>query len=228
MTSYCVEPLPDSHAIVGEGPHWSNETQSLYYVDIEGSKLLRYSYTENKVYKANIENIELPSFIIPVENSTDLFVVGAGRKVIIVHWDGVSNTAQMKKVLFEVEMNDKRFDGNRFNDGKCDPQGRLFAGTMRYVGDEFEHRYGSLYRYVNANGGKWDSVKSDVGISNGLTWNEKSKKFYYIDSTDFEVKEYDYDFSTGDICKYDNILNKLNHNYFVNICSQSKNCIQFT
>lgn len=201
MSSYRVEPLPDSHAELGEGPHWSADTQSLYYVDIGAGKLLRYSYNENKVYKAKIEGIDLAGFVIPVENSTDRFVVGAGRKVIVVRWDGVSTTAQVEKVLFEVEMNDKRFDGNRFNDGKCDPQGRLFAGTMRYVGDEFEHRYGSLYRYTSENGGKWDSVKGDIGISNGLTWNEKTNKFYYIDTTDFEVKEYDYNFKTGEFCK---------------------------
>lgn len=196
-----MEPLPDSYASLGEGPHWSNDTQSLYYVDIVAGKLLRYSYAENKVYKAKIEGVDLAGFAIPVQSSPDRFVVGAGRRAVVVHWDGLSPNATVEKVLFEVEMNEKRFDGNRFNDGKCDPRGRLFAGTMRYVGDEFEHRWGSLYRYNHENGGKVLTVKSDIGISNGLTWNEKSKKFYYIDTTDYEVKEYDYNFQTGEFCK---------------------------
>ncbi|XP_058974894.1 regucalcin-like isoform X2 [Musca domestica] len=193
--SYKVEPLPESHAELGEGPHWDVERQSLYYVDIHVGKIYRYDYNEDKVYKAQIENETLAGFIIPIEGTTNEFAVGAGRRVIVVTWDGVSPVAKVKKTLFEVQQGDQRFNDNRFNDGKCDPQGRLFAGTMKYVGDEFEHRYGELYKYEK--GGKVEVVKSDVGISNGLAWNEKTKKFYYIDTTDYEVKEYDYDFATG-------------------------------
>lgn len=202
--SYKVEPLPDSHAELGEGPHWDIATQNLYFVDINAGKILRYDYTENKVYKAKIEGEDLAGFVIPVEGTTDQFVVGSGRRVIVVSWDGVSETAKVLKTLFEVQMGDGRFDGNRFNDGKCDPRGRLFAGTMRFVGDEFEHRYGELYKYEK--GGKIEVVKSDVGISNGLAWNEKTKKFYYIDTTDYEVKEYDYDFETGKASKFVKML----------------------
>lgn len=35
----------------------------------------------------------------------------------------------------------------------------------------------------------------------GLTWNEKTNKFYYIDSVDLDVKEFDYDPKTKNICK---------------------------
>uniref|UniRef100_A0A1A9W1H5 Regucalcin n=1 Tax=Glossina brevipalpis TaxID=37001 RepID=A0A1A9W1H5_9MUSC len=193
--TYQVVPLADSYAELGEGPHWDIETQNLYYVDITAGKLLRYNYKDDKVYQAKIEGEDLASFIIPVAGTSDTFAVGSGRRVIIVKWDGISTNAQVEKTLFEVQKNDKRFEGNRFNDGKCDPKGRLFAGTMRYVGDEFEHRWGELYKYEE--GGNVELVKTDVGISNGLAWNEKTNKFYYIDTTDFEVKEYDYDFETG-------------------------------
>uniref|UniRef100_A0A1B0AQI8 SMP-30/Gluconolactonase/LRE-like region domain-containing protein n=1 Tax=Glossina palpalis gambiensis TaxID=67801 RepID=A0A1B0AQI8_9MUSC len=152
-------------------------------------------YKDDKVYEAKIEGEDLASFVVPVAGTLDTFAVGAGRRVIIVKWDGISTTAQVESTLFEVQKNDKRFEGNRFNDGKCDPKGRLFAGTMRYVGDEFEHRWGELYKYEE--GGNVELVKTDVGISNGLAWNEKTNKFYYIDTTDFEVKEYDYDMEKG-------------------------------
>lgn len=204
MTSYKVEPLSDSHAQLGEGPHWSNDTQSLYYVDIPAGKLLRYSHTENKVYKTKIEGVDLASFVIPVQDSADRFLVGAARKVVVVHWDGVSTSAKVEKVLFEVETHDKRLEANRFNDAKCDPMGRLFAGTMRYVGDVFQYRCGSLYRYTSENGGKVSTVKGNVGISNGLTWNESINKFYYVDTNDYEVKEYDYDMATGEVGEYHN------------------------
>lgn len=35
----------------------------------------------------------------------------------------------------------------------------------------------------------------------GLTWNEKTNKFYYIDSAVYDIKEFDYDPKTKNICK---------------------------
>lgn len=199
-----IEALPDSYALLGEGPHWDVATQSLYYVDIRVGKLHRYDYNENKVYKAQIEGETLAGFVTPVEGTSDQFVVGAGRRMIVVTWDGVSETAKVNRTLFQVQQGDERFNANRFNDGKCDPKGRLFAGTMRSAGDEFEFRYGELYKYEKD--GKVEVVKTDVGISNGLAWNEKTNKFFYIDTTDYEVKEYDYDFATGKACKFRDVI----------------------
>lgn len=87
----------------------------------------------------------------------------------------------------------------RFNDAKADPLGRLFAGTMRLeeCGDIFDARWGSLYRYTKAAG--FATLKTDIGVSNGLCWNEERKKFYYIDSCAMDVKEYDYDSVSGNI-----------------------------
>lgn len=45
------------------------------------------------------------------------------------------------------------------------------------------------------------TLKSEIGVSNGLTWNEKTNKFYYIDSVDLDVKEFDYDPKSGNICE---------------------------
>ncbi|XP_054728966.1 regucalcin-like isoform X1 [Anastrepha obliqua] len=192
--SFKIEPLPNSYAHLGEGPHWDVESQSLYYVDIEAGKILRYDYQENKVYGSKVEGIDLAGFIVPIAGQSDKFVVGAGRSVVVVSWDGVSETSKVDRVLFSVQPGDK-YVRNRFNDGKADPRGRLFAGTMIYVGDEFKERFGELYKYEK--GGKVSVVKTDVGISNGLAWNEQTKKMYYIDTADYEVKEYDYDFDAG-------------------------------
>ena len=197
--SYKIEAIPDSFAELGETPHWDVDTQNLFYVDISAGKLLRYDYNQNKVYKSKIIGESLAGFLAPVEATTDKFVVGCGRRLQIVQWDGVSETCQVERTLLEVQA-DEKFNDNRFNDGKCDPQGRLFAGTMRYIGDEFEHRYGELYKYEQ--GGKLEVVKTDVGISNGLAWNEQRNKMYYIDTTDYDIKEYDYDFKTGKACKF--------------------------
>ncbi|ALC49810.1 smp-30 [Drosophila busckii] len=192
--SYKVEPLPDSYAGLGEGPHWDEQRQSLYYVDIEAGGLLRYDYKQNKVYKAQIEGEKLAGFVLPIAGNPQEFAVGCGRRVVIVNWDGASPVAKPVRTLFEVQ---PEYEANRFNDAKTDPRGRLYGGTMRYIGDEFVHRHGELYMWQA--GSNAEVVKSDVGISNGLAWDEQNKKFYYIDTTDYEVKSYDYDVNTGKV-----------------------------
>ncbi|XP_018802378.1 PREDICTED: putative sugar lactone lactonase YvrE isoform X2 [Bactrocera latifrons] len=194
---YQIEPLPDSYAHLGEGPHWNIETQSLYYVSLDSGWILRYDYHEDTVYRSKVENLQFTSFIVPVEGQKDKFVVGSSRRVLVITWDGVSSTSKVDRVLFEVQQ-DEQYIVNRFNDGKADPRGRLFAGTMRYIGDAYKDRWGELYKYDN---GTVTVVKTDVGISNGLAWNEKTNKFYFIDTTDYEVKEYDYDLEAGEATK---------------------------
>uniref|UniRef100_A0A336K406 Regucalcin n=1 Tax=Culicoides sonorensis TaxID=179676 RepID=A0A336K406_CULSO len=180
-----------------EGPHWINN--SLYFVDIMESLIFRYDYPTNKCFKANIEG-EIGTkigFISPVEGKENQFVVGLGPRLVLIHWDGVSALAKRVKVLVEVE---QELKVTRFNDGKIDPRGRIFAGTMMSEehGDIFAVRKGTLYRFESKTG-KCVPLKSKICISNGLAWDETRKRFYYIDSADYEVKEFDYDVETGDI-----------------------------
>ncbi|XP_068157838.1 uncharacterized protein [Drosophila tropicalis] len=200
--SYIVEALPDSYAYLGEGPHWDVARQSLYYVDLERAGLHRYDYKQNKVYKAKVENETFATFIIPIEGNTQEFAVGCDRRVSIVSWDGVSPVAKVVRTLFEVQADLK---DNRLNDAKVDPRGRLFGGTMCRTGNVFIQRKGELYSWQA--GGQVKLIKSDVGISNGLAWDEKAKKFYYVDTNDYEVKAFDYDVETGGVCNSKVIYN---------------------
>ncbi|XP_054740037.1 regucalcin-like [Anastrepha obliqua] len=193
--SYKIEALPGAGTLIGEGPHWDVETQSLYMVDIDVARLLRYDYKENKTYTAVLEGEQYASFIVPVEGESGKFAVGCDRRVAIVAWDGVSPTAKVERVAYEVQPGEE-FTLNRLNDGKADPRGRLFAGTMyNDQKDILKYRKGELYNFEK--GKPIALIKSDVGISNGLTWNEKKSKFYFIDSADFDAKEYDYNLDTG-------------------------------
>lgn len=65
--------------------------------------------------------------LVPVEGTNDRFLIGVGRKLVVVTWDGVSDKVSNTEVLLEVE-NEPGYTGNRFNDGKADPVGRLWAG----------------------------------------------------------------------------------------------------
>jgi pyruvate kinase len=184
---------------LGEGPHWDPKTKSLYYVDIFSPAIFRYNTKNGEIYKAKIKDNDEPiGFIIPIEDRDDEFVVGAGKDATVIRWDGRSGYAHVVRVLGEV---DKFKSANRINDGKCDPLGRLFFGTM---GDEStdlkSNPTGSFYRFSVEKGA--ENLKSSIGISNGLTWNENLGKFYYIDSITQDVKIFDYDASTGNISKF--------------------------
>lgn len=131
MASYKVEVVESSPiSVLGEGPHWDVERQSLYYNDIYGDKqsISRYDFREDKTYNAVVPGHEVVSFIIPVDNTKDQFVIGSGKKIVLIEWDGRKGQAKPLKTLGEVESN---LPENRFNDAKCDPFGRFYGGTMR-------------------------------------------------------------------------------------------------
>ncbi|MDN3357401.1 SMP-30/gluconolactonase/LRE family protein [Actinomadura sp. DC4] len=80
----------------------------------------------------------------------------------------------------------------RMNDGKCDPAGRFWAGTMDY--DE-SHPRGSLYVFD----GTARTVLEGVTISNGLAWSPDRRTMYYIDTPTGRVDTFTYDEADGTI-----------------------------
>ncbi|XP_058824982.1 regucalcin-like isoform X2 [Topomyia yanbarensis] len=185
-----VQQLPSPLSWLGEGPVWDTATQSLYYVDITGAAILRYDYAENRTYSATIDGISPISPIILVQGKPGQYVLGTGNKLVLVSWDGRSEKATFEKTVGDLGDSEKHV---RFNDGKVDPQGRLYVGTMRLesLGDIFEQKEGKFYRFDGKVGGKFYEQKRDVSISNGLTWDEVTGKFYYIDSGARDIKEFD-------------------------------------
>lgn len=80
----------------------------------------------------------------------------------------------------------------RMNDGKCDPAGRFWAGTMAY--DESPGA-GALYVFD----GTVRTVLANVTISNGLGWSPDRRTMYYIDTPTGHVDAFDYDPATGGV-----------------------------
>lgn len=107
---------------------------------------------------------------------------------------------QIVKVLGEIQTT-----GVRINQVKVDKQGRLFFGTMmnEEQGDVFDinKRIGGLYRFTMQDG--LVQLKDNIGMGNGLAWNKNYNKMYFVDSFDFSIYEFDFDWKTGTIgeCK---------------------------
>lgn len=124
-------------------------------------------------------------------------MVSVERDICKISWDGKSEKPSEIEKIAEVD----RGTENRMNDGKCDPSGRLWVGTM---GTEPEYGHvqpesGSLFSLSN---GKIKTHLTKLGISNGLAWSTQLKKFYFIDSFAGSVDAFDYDSCRGTICKY--------------------------
>ena len=99
-------------------------------------------------------------------------------------------------------------DDTRTNDGKCDPWGRLWFGTMTNTDplapDTSKRRLWSLFR-LDGTGGA--TVLDDVSLSNGLAWNADLGVMYYIDSLAMTVDAFDFDAESGKLSNRRSVFN---------------------
>jgi sugar lactone lactonase YvrE len=106
--------------------------------------------------------------------------------------DGVavaSDTGEGFELMAPVE---REIPGNRMNDAKCDPAGRLLAGTTAF---DFAPHSAALYRVEED--WSFEQVVRDVTQSNGMGWSADGSRMYFIDSATQGVDVFDYDASTG-------------------------------
>ncbi|XP_069191091.1 regucalcin-like [Procambarus clarkii] len=198
MASVKVDQLPLPCLKLGEGPHWQEHLQALLFVDVFSKTLRRYFIDSGRSQQLLVEDggvAEVISVVIPVEGEPDLLLVGMGKTLCVVRWspdDPDSHTVTAKVIQTTTD--------DHFNDAKCDPQGRLWAGTMGPLdasGELLEFNTSSLFKYDH------DLVFTrrveKVTISNGLAWSHDRKHFYYIDSPAKAVYHFDYDDAAGTI-----------------------------
>jgi sugar lactone lactonase YvrE len=80
------------------------------------------------------------------------------------------------------------------NDGKCDPAGRFWAGTLT---DAPRRGASALYRLETDL--SVTTVLEGVTISNGLGWSPERDRMYYVDTGEGGLDIFDYDETTGEI-----------------------------
>lgn len=177
-----VELIIDAKATLGESPSWDESLQILYWVDIIGMKCLTYHPSTNQ--QKTIQFDQMVGAVAPKEN----------RGLIIALENGFYGLDDLKETPYLIMQSETSKSGNRFNDGKCDPAGRFWAGTMSLNGDK---EMGALY-CLNLDLAV--SKKLDrISISNGLAWSPDNKYMYYIDTPTQNVVKFDYDVETGEI-----------------------------
>jgi len=177
-----VEQIPNTSAILGEGSIWNGKEGVLWWIDIDGKKIHVYNPATNTNKEYQLD--QMIGTIVPKKSGGALVALHRG----FAHFDFATGK-------YTIISNPEKDDAVRFNDGKCDPQGRFWAGTMEVA--ETGPALGSLY-FLDS---KYQVHKKlgDVVCSNGLVWSHDQKKMYYIDSPRRTVDVFDFDPATGDI-----------------------------
>lgn len=174
-----VEVVVAAGAELGEGPVWDERVDRLVWVDILGRAIHLTDTTTGET-----DSISVPLDIGAVVPSSAGGYLAALQDGFWVIGDG------SPRRMVEVDAG----EGTRFNDGKCDPEGRLWAGTMAY---NERSASGSLYR-LDADGEVTLQV-SDVTVSNGLAWSLDGGTMFYIDSPTRRIDAFAFDLATGSI-----------------------------
>lgn len=168
-------------ASIGESPIWSARRNRLMWIDIMGG--LFHSYDPATGHD---EVIETPASIgLVAENP-------AGGVVLGLECDLAHCTADGRIEYFARAPNaDPAY---RFNDGKFDPQGRLWTGLMNKEGKKGS---GILYRFDPD--GTWHIADTGFDLPNGLEWSRDGRTFYFTDSHRGEIHVYDFDPASGEV-----------------------------
>lgn len=176
---------------LGEGPVWDYNRQKLWWVDIPNGLLYLYnpSNGENQAFKFD----QMVGAAIPCENS---------NRLILAMQHGFAFFNPDTGELQNITDPESDFPLNRFNDGKCDPAGRLWAGTMAI--NPPRTKVGALY-CLNTDL-KLTKKMSDVIVSNGLAWTKAADKMFYIDTRQFKMMSFDYDVASGEISNQQDFL----------------------
>ena len=98
-----------------------------------------------------------------------------------------------EKTTFLFDPEDDK-PNNRFNDGKCDPAGRFWAGTTEIA---HENITGTLYCLNEKH--QYRRCLGNVHISNGLCWSGDRTKMYFIDTPTYRIQSFDYNHETGQL-----------------------------
>jgi sugar lactone lactonase YvrE len=166
-----VECIAETQDVVGESPLWHPEHECVYWTDINGFKINRYS---TRTHEVKSWRFDLPVSALSLTTDAQWLLVALGPYLIL--WCPIND----QRISFVQPEHDWPY--NRLNDGATDPSGVFWVGSMRnnVGGDgghlEVEGLTGSLYR-VKADGAV-DVADTGFGITNTLAWSPDRSTFY--------------------------------------------------
>lgn len=165
-------------AKLGEGPRWSQRDRCLWWVDIDGKRVLRWD-PANGDFKT-----------WPVPSEVGMLCERVAGGLVLALRDGLYAfdplTGACTALGADHGQDSTRF---RFNDGACDAAGRLWVGT---IGPKGQARY---FRFDP--GLQRTLIRDDVTTSNGIAWSPDGATMYYIDTPSKVVMAYPFAAGSG-------------------------------
>jgi sugar lactone lactonase YvrE len=183
-----IEPVTEPVHAVGESPVWRAAQRALYWVDIPAKRLHSLEVESGKARAWSA-----PEMIACIAFEGDGSLVAGLESGIFSLAPAPDGTmAAMRRAAPDFPM-----ENMRFNDGRCDRQGRFWAGTM-HMDMAAAYPVGALYRYC-AREGLTGPFQGGLLVQNGLAWSPSGDRMYLSDShpRSRQVWVFDYEGDTG-------------------------------
>jgi sugar lactone lactonase YvrE len=179
-TSSDITALDAPASLLGESPLWHPTEQQLYWTDIPG-KALHCHDPESGRHRTWLVDTEVGS-LAPMREGGLLLARRDGL------WQFDPETGR-QHALVAAPYDSSR---ERFNDGKCDPQGRFWTGTIYEPRDA---ALAAVYCYDRQHGLR--RMAGDITVGNGLGWSPDGHTLYYSDTKAHTVYVQDFEAGTG-------------------------------
>ncbi len=177
-----AELVLDAKATLGEGPIWDSREQCLYWVDIETGRL--HIFTPGAGTDQGYDLGEMIGTVVPRRT---------GGVMLAMH-HGFAAFDPRTETLTRWGDPESHVPRNRFNDGKCDPAGRFWAGTLN-----LDRQPEAASLYCLEPDGRVHTMLQGVTNSNGIAWSLDGTAMFYIDTPTLRVTRFDYDLRSGQI-----------------------------
>ncbi len=170
-------------ASLGECPRWDEKAQVLYWLDINEGQLHRFNPATGEDDYLQFDE-EIGCFSLREQGG---FVMATRSGFYLLEgWD------TERTFVTDPE---EGLDKNRFNDGRCDAKGRLWAGSVYPPKD---HGGASIYSLENGETQRW---VDNLLTANGIGFSPDNTVFYYADTPSHAIHRCDYDLGTWRISK---------------------------
>ena len=210
-------PVTGVRSECGESPVWDAGSGCLTYVDINGRAIHRVSVADSAARSWDSE--DFPTAI----------ALRRSGGAVLAHASGVSlfdfETGGVERLCAPDPM-----PGNRLNEGKCDPAGRFWVGSMQSnlnpdgSGRDMDRHSGALFR-VDPDGAVSCHSEREFGVSNTMAWSPDKRTFYFGDSLRNVIFAYDYDDDAGTLCNRRVLLEGYPHGVPDGSCIDADGCL---
>ena len=169
----------ETPALLGEGPVWLAEQQALCYCDIPARRLHRFDPSSRT--------------LTHLEFHTDVgsFAPASDGGFVVALRDGLWHVDPATDARHQLAVAPYDTTTQRFNDGKCDPAGRFWVGSMD------EPRRPGLAALYCFEGGVLVRRQAGITISNGLAWSPSGSTMYWADTAAHTVWAFDFVVASG-------------------------------